>query len=51
MSDRFVHPALMHFDLRRPLREWDDAIREWEERQTRETEERAKREATQPPRT
>lgn len=43
---RYVHPALMGFDLRRPLREWDEAIRAWEEKQERQRQsELARREA------
>lgn len=29
MSDRFiVHPDLVHFDLRRPYKEWPESVRE-----------------------
>jgi hypothetical protein len=39
VTERFIiHPALMSLDLRRPLREWDEVIRQWEERQKRDAE-------------
>lgn len=37
MAERWiVHPDLMHFDLRRPFREWPESVRKLIEERARE---------------